>query len=141
MTAGSSPSTRCGVQPKPTRRLCSSSEEIRAEMVGLALLHPFRCRIGSTAPSRIRLRNLFECSEPISGPVSASAGKRELFEELAQPVHVLRLVRIDLGVAALEIRIGQRRRRAMSRTGDVDRVQIVFPDEAIEMDPHKALTR
>ena len=69
-----------------------------------------------------------------------AAGKRELFEELAQPVHVLRLVRIDLGVASLEIRIGQRRGSAVSGAGDVDRVQIVFPDETIEVDPHETLT-
>src|SRR5213079_1753920 len=40
--------------------------------VGLAILYPFKCRIGSTAPSRAGLRNLFECQLVASAPVSAS---------------------------------------------------------------------
>ena len=40
--------------------------------VGFAILYPFRCRIGSTAPSPAGSRNLFECQLVASGPVSAS---------------------------------------------------------------------
>ena len=46
--------------------------ESRASTVGLEILYPFRCRMGSTAPSRTGLRNLFECHDVASGPVSAS---------------------------------------------------------------------
>ena len=50
----------------------SSCSGMRASTVGLAILYPFRCRIGSTAPSVTGLRNLFECQLAASGPVSAS---------------------------------------------------------------------
>src|SRR4026209_1299294 len=45
---------------------------MRARIVGFAILYPLRFRIGSTAPSRIGLMNLFECQDVASGPVSAS---------------------------------------------------------------------
>src|SRR5580700_7581857 len=45
---------------------------MRARTVGLAILYPLRCRIGSTAPSLAGLRNLLECQAVASGPVSAS---------------------------------------------------------------------
>ncbi len=46
--------------------------QIRARTVGLAILYPFRCRIGSTAPSHTGLRNLLECQLVARAPVSAS---------------------------------------------------------------------
>src|SRR4051795_10339624 len=45
---------------------------MRARIVGLAILYPFRCRMGSTAPSVAGFRNLLECQLVASGPVSAS---------------------------------------------------------------------
>ena len=45
---------------------------MRASTVGLAILYPLRCRIGSTTPSFSTLTNLFECQLVASGPVSAS---------------------------------------------------------------------
>src|ERR1017187_2900512 len=45
---------------------------MRARSVGLEILKPLRCRIGSTAPSVAGLRNLLECHAVASGPVSAS---------------------------------------------------------------------
>src|SRR5271157_569917 len=45
---------------------------MRARTVGLEILYPLRCRIGSTAPSLAGLRNLLECHAVASGPVSAS---------------------------------------------------------------------
>src|ERR1039457_702149 len=45
---------------------------MRARRVGLEILYPLRCRIGSTAPSVAGLRNLLECHAVASGPVSAS---------------------------------------------------------------------
>src|SRR4051794_1364912 len=45
---------------------------MRARIVGLLILYPLRCRIGKTAPSRIGFRNLFECQDVASGPVSDS---------------------------------------------------------------------
>src|ERR1019366_1867447 len=45
---------------------------MRASRVGLEILYPLRCRIGSTAPSVIGSRNLLECHAVANGPVSAS---------------------------------------------------------------------
>ncbi len=49
--SGSSPSTKRGVQPQPRKNCSSSSGSIRERIVGLLILYPLRCRIGSTAPS------------------------------------------------------------------------------------------
>src|ERR1700733_3332633 len=45
---------------------------MRARTVGLLILYPLRCRIGSTAPSVIGLRNALDCHAVARGPVSAS---------------------------------------------------------------------
>ena len=45
---------------------------MREKIVGLAILKPFKWRIGSTAPSLAGLRNLLECQDVAKGPVSAS---------------------------------------------------------------------
>ena len=45
---------------------------MRDSTVGLAILYPFRCRIGSTTPSAAGLRNLLPCHAVANGPVSAS---------------------------------------------------------------------
>lgn len=39
------------------QQVSSSSFVIPANSAGLLILYPFKCRIGSTAPSRIRFRN------------------------------------------------------------------------------------
>ncbi len=62
-----------------------------------------------------------------------SARERELLE---QPLHALlvqRDVRIDLAVRAVEPGIRHEARTAMARAGDVEHVQIVLLDDAIEM--------
>src|SRR6202453_2226966 len=45
---------------------------MRASTVGLLILKPLRCRIGSTAPSLIGLSSLLDCHAVARGPVSAS---------------------------------------------------------------------
>src|SRR5262249_8288545 len=69
---GSEPSTKQGVHPVPRRNDSSSWWMTRAQMVGLLILYPFRCRIGRTAPSRIGFKNLLICHEVARGPVSDS---------------------------------------------------------------------
>ena len=66
------PTNRCGLWPYPRMRSSSSSSGMRARTVGLAILYPLRCRIGSTTPSLAGSMNLFECQEVARGPVSAS---------------------------------------------------------------------
>ena len=51
-------------------------------------------------------------------------GERELAEELTQSGFVLRDVRVELGVRALEIGIGDQARPAVAWAGDVDRGQV-----------------
>src|SRR5208283_722821 len=68
-----------------------------------------------------------------------SAGEGEKLEEVPQTLKVLIAVGIDLRVGAFEIGIRQHRRGAVSRTGDVQHVEVVFLDELVEMDPHQAL--
>ena len=70
--SGSLPSTKRGSQPQPRKKLSTSSWLMREKMVGLAILKPFRCRMGSTAPSVMGFMNLLPCQEVASGPVSAS---------------------------------------------------------------------
>lgn len=69
---GSSPSTKRGSQPQPQKKLSTSPWLMREKMVGLAILKPFRCRMGSTAPSVMGFMNLLPCQEVARGPVSAS---------------------------------------------------------------------
>lgn len=49
-----------------------SSSLLRPYTVGPAILAPFTCRIGSTAPSRRGFKNAGSFHEPDNGPVSAS---------------------------------------------------------------------
>ena len=72
ISAGSSPSTKRGSHPQPRKNISSSSWLMREKSVGLAILKPLRCRIGSTAPSVMGLTNLLPCHAVASGPVSAS---------------------------------------------------------------------
>ena len=70
--SGSSPSTKIGCQPIPSKYFCKFSFDSRERMVGLEILNPLRSKIGKTAPSLIGLMNLLDCHEVASGPVSAS---------------------------------------------------------------------
>ncbi len=62
-----------------------------------------------------------------------SSGKRELLEEALQAFFVLRDVRIDFAVCAFEIRIRYEAGTAVSRSGDVDGIEIMLLDQAIQM--------
>src|SRR5277367_2662527 len=68
-----------------------------------------------------------------------SSRKRELAEEFEHASFVGTLVRINLRVMALEIAVSKRGRRTMTRTGNVEDIQIVFLDEPIQMYPNKGL--
>ena len=68
-----------------------------------------------------------------------TAGKRKLLE---QPLHsgfVLADVGIDLAVAAFEVGVGDERRAAMARAGDVNHVEVVDLDRAIEVNVDEIL--
>jgi len=68
-----------------------------------------------------------------------ASGERELLEEFLQAFKVLRDGWIDLGVDAFEIAVGESCGRAVAGACDVDEVEAVLLDEAIEMDPDEGL--
>ena len=62
-----------------------------------------------------------------------AAGEGELFEQFLHPRFVLRDVRINLAVGALEISLRHQPRPAVTWAGDVEHAQIAFANEAVEM--------
>ena len=62
-----------------------------------------------------------------------ASGKRELLEKLFHPFGVLRDAGVKLAVAALEIGIRHQTRTAVTGAGNVDHVQVMFLDQAVEM--------
>ena len=67
------------------------------------------------------------------GMAGDSAGERKLFEEAAQTLRVLGDRRVDLGVGALQVGIGDHARAAMAWTADEDRAQVTRHDDAIQV--------
>ena len=68
-----------------------------------------------------------------------AAGEGEARNSVSMPFASWLLVGIDLGVVAFEIAVGERGGRAVAGAGDVDDVEVVLFDEAIEMDPDEGL--
>ena len=67
------------------------------------------------------------------------AWKRKSAEELEHTGFVLALLRIDLRIGPFEVAVRDHCRRAMARTGDVDHVQVVLPNDTIQVDPGECL--
>ena len=68
-----------------------------------------------------------------------AAGKRELLEQLFQSGFILGDVRINLAPRPFEIDIAHQGRAPMTRTGDVDHVQIMLLDHPVEVDIDEVL--
>ena len=66
------------------------------------------------------------------------AGEGELLEQAAHAVGILGDLAVDLRVRAFQVDIRDQRRRAVSRTGEEDDVEIVFLDQPVEMDVDQA---
>ena len=64
-------------------------------------------------------------------------GERKLFEQFLHPLYIPRDVRIDLAIGPFQIGVGDKAGTAVTRTGDVDHVQVVFLDDAIEVHVNK----
>ena len=62
------------------------------------------------------------------------AGERELAEEPAHAVLVLRDLGVDLGVRALEVGVRDEAGAAVAGAGDVDRAQVALADRAVQVD-------
>src|SRR5271157_4865202 len=67
------------------------------------------------------------------GVAGNSAGKRELQKELAQSGLILADVRINLAVSALQVRVPDHRRAAVSGAGDVNHVEVVLLDDPVQV--------
>ncbi len=62
-----------------------------------------------------------------------AAGERELPEKLAHALGALGNLRIDFAIDAFEIGIGDHARASVSRSADMDHVEIGLADHAVEM--------
>src|SRR6266478_2616288 len=99
-------------------------------------------QIGIVERRSIRMRNgvtefaaFVNRSRRFRGDVAWNAPrKRELLEEMLQPFCILRDMRIDFAVSSFQIGVGDQARAAVSRTRDIDQVEVVFLDQAIQMD-------
>jgi len=63
--------------------------------------------------------------------------KRKLFKQLLQALFALRDVGIELAVGAFQIRIGNHSRAPVTRTSQINNIQIVVLNQAIEMRVNK----
>src|ERR1700758_462887 len=66
-----------------------------------------------------------------------AAGERELSEEALHALFFRRNVRIYLAVCPLEVGVCHQARPAMPRAGDVDHVEVVFLDQAVQVDVYE----
>src|SRR5918999_3922757 len=60
--------------------------------------------------------------------------ERELGEQLLHALLVLRDVRVQLAVRALQVRVGHHTRCAVARASDINHVQIILLDDPVKMD-------
>jgi hypothetical protein len=60
-------------------------------------------------------------------------GERKLFEEALHPRFIRRDVGVDFAIGAFKVSVGDEPRSTMPRTGDVDHVQVMRFDDAIEV--------
>src|SRR5580693_6530463 len=63
------------------------------------------------------------------------SGKRKLLEELEQASFITTLVRIDLGIVAFQVTVGQCGRRTVTRPRNIHDIQVIFLDETVQMHP------
>src|SRR6266851_2355778 len=99
-------------------------------------------QIGIVERRSIRMSNgvtefaaLVNRSRRFRGNVTRNAPrKRELLEEMLQPLCILRDMRIHFAVSSFQKGVGDQARTAMSRTRDIDHVEVVLLDQAIQMD-------
>ncbi len=68
-------------------------------------------------------------------------GERELLEEFTEPLLVLALVGIDLGIGPFEVSRPQHTRRPVARPRDEHDVEIVFHDHPVQMKPREGERR
>jgi len=63
-----------------------------------------------------------------------AAWEGELFEQLLHSVGVLRHVRINFTIGSFKVGVRDQARPAVARPGDIDNIQVLLLDHAVEMD-------
>src|SRR5262249_60255474 len=74
-----------------------------------------------------------------SGVAANAAGERKLLKEALHPCHIFTLVRVNLRVGPLEVRLRQDSWRTVPRPGDENGIQIVLVDQPVEVDIRQGL--
>jgi len=69
------------------------------------------------------------------------SGKRELGEELPETGFILADVRIDLAVGALEVGMAHQRRAPVTRTSDIEHIQVILLDDPVQVNVDEILAR
>src|SRR5262245_18617956 len=69
------------------------------------------------------------------------AGKRELLEESFHSFFVLRNIRINLTIRPLQVSIGHQSGSAVSRSRDINHIQVMRPNHPVEMHVNKVQSR
>src|SRR5579863_5191792 len=70
-----------------------------------------------------------------------TARKRKLRKQPSHALRILRNVRVELGVRALQVRVGHKAWPAVAWTGDVDHVQVALLDDPVAMDVDEVQSR
>src|SRR5262249_45301184 len=70
-----------------------------------------------------------------------TAGKRELFEQPFHSLFVLRNIRINFGIRPLQVGIGDQSGSAVSRSRDINHVQVMRLHRSVEMHINKVQSR
>ena len=70
---------------------------------------------------------------------SELSGKGKSTEELEHSGFILALFRVDLRIGSFQVAVRDYGRGAVAWTRDIDHVQVVLPDDAIQVDPGERL--
>src|SRR5208282_2794727 len=83
---------------------------------------------------------LMDAARSFGSCVAADAAREtELLEEALHPGDILALVGVNLGVGSFKVRIRQDGRRAVPRTRDEDRIQVILLYQSVKMNVGEAL--
>src|SRR5215471_13466050 len=70
-----------------------------------------------------------------------STGEGELLEQFSNPFFILLHVCIKLAIGAFQVGVRDHGRPPVTGAANIDHVQVIFPDETVEMDINKVQSR
>src|SRR5262249_25103135 len=74
-----------------------------------------------------------------SGMAANPTGEGKLLEEAQHSSQAFALVRVNLGIRSFEIGLGENSRRAVTRPGDENCIEVILVDQPVEVDVSKGL--